>query len=117
MKMENGRFATIIVIVALLIGGLAYYENTRTAALNSRIDIVQSKAENAELTADQAKATANEAKSVLASLTAGNAKAGDIGQLVKQATDAAAAASKSADEAKQASEDLSAERARLARRR
>jgi hypothetical protein len=106
--MENGRFTTIVVIVVLLIGGLAYYENTQTADLANRIDIVQSKAENAELTADQAKATANEAKTAMAGLAASNGKTADIGQLVKQATDAAAAASKSADQAEQAEASLSA---------
>jgi hypothetical protein len=116
-QVESGRLATIIVIVVILIGGLGYYENTETVALNNRIDLVQSKAENAETAATEAQAAAREAKAAVASLTTGNEKAGDIGQLVKQATDAAAAASQAAEQAKQAAADVAADRARSPTRR
>jgi hypothetical protein len=109
-EMESGRFAIVILIIVILVGGLAYYENTQNVALGNQIGTVQSKAENAELMASQAKATANEAKTALASLTASTGKAGDIGQLTKEATDAATAAAKSADEAKQVAADLDAEK-------
>ncbi len=106
--MESGRFATILVIVVILIGALGYYGNTRITAIDNQIAVVQSKAENAELTADQAKATANEAKTAVAGLTASSQKTGDVVQLVKQATDAAATATQAANQAKQAADEAAA---------
>jgi hypothetical protein len=103
--MDSGRFAIILVIVVVLIGGLGYYENLQTANLGSRIDAVQAKAENAETSAKQAQAAAGEARTAVATLTAGSPKAADIQTLVKQATDAAAAAAQAADQAKQAAAD------------
>ena len=106
--MESGRFATIVVIVVILIGALGYYGNMRIAGVSNRISVVQSKAENAELTADQAKATADEAKNAVASITANNQKSVDLAQLVKQATDAAATATEAASQAKYAADEAAA---------
>jgi hypothetical protein len=104
--MESGRFATLIVIVIVLIGGLGYFGMTQQKALSARIDYVQAQAENAETSATQAKAAATEAKTAVANAAAGAPKSQDIAQLTKQATDAAAAAQAAADEAKQAAASL-----------
>ena len=64
--MESGRFATLIVIIVILIGGVGYYGISQRQALNARIDYVQAKAENAETSASQAQAAAREAKAAVA---------------------------------------------------
>jgi hypothetical protein len=100
--MENGRFATILVVVIILIGASTYYSLSQIHAIGARIDAVQVKAENAETAAAEAQAAAKEAKTAAAAAP----KSGDIAQLAKQASDAAAAAAQSADQAKQAAASL-----------
>ena len=91
--MESGRFATLILIVIILIGGVGYYGWTQQQALSARIDTVQAKAENAETSAGQAQAAAREAKAAAEEARA--AKAAGKETVLEADAGAAAAAPRS----------------------
>ena len=102
--MESGRFAVIIVLIVALVGASAYYDYTQVQSVRREIADVKMKADSAAQAAVDAKADAASAKNAVNAQLASLQKAGDVAQLVKQASDSAAAAAKSAADAKAAAD-------------
>jgi hypothetical protein len=102
IKMQGGKFAAIIVILIVLIGGSIYFSYSQIQALQGQVADLRIQAASAAAAATDAKTAAAQAKAAADNATAAISKAGDIPQLIQQAADSATAAAKSAADAKDA---------------
>ena len=101
--MDGGKFVTLVILIVVLIGGLAYVGNAQIQAMQDQIASLNAQIMQTSTVANDAKSAVAQTRTALDQATASLTQAGDLTALTKQAADSAAAAAKSAADAKAAS--------------